>query len=56
MAKCPLVNPQRLPEIEQLLHYLQNRRDNYTEQSSKKQDEAQEEANFADIGELVRFT
>jgi hypothetical protein len=26
VAKCTLVNPVRLPEIEQLLHYLQNRR------------------------------
>ena len=26
VAKCSLVNPVRLPEIEQLLHYLQNRR------------------------------
>ena len=27
VTKCSLVNPARLPEIEQLLYYLQNRKD-----------------------------
>lgn len=55
VAKCNLVNPVRLPEIEQLLHYLQNRRDTYQQSTNQKQEDAgpQEEAHFADIDTYV---
>lgn len=60
VTKCALVNPARLPEIEQLLYYLQNRREGQSEfppsqeQSSGNPDQAEEEeASIFDLDNYV---
>ena len=54
VAKCALINPNRLPEIEQLLHYLQTRRtDPNSPPRRDKIEEPKEEAHFDEIDNYV---
>ena len=53
VAKCALINPNRLPEIEQLLHYLQSRRTDLNSSPRKVIDEPKEEAHFDEIDNYV---
>jgi len=54
VTKCSLVNPARLPEIEQLLYYLQNRKDGQIASTeAPKVEETQEEASIFELDNYV---
>ena len=53
VTKCALLNPQRLPEIEQLLYYLQNRRDQVPETAKNRNSPPPEEASIFDLDNYV---
>jgi len=55
VTKCSLVNPARLPEIEQLLYYLQNRRDGVPDNGLRKEEETAAEVEEASIFELDNY-